>query len=175
MCVLFVRRYDEDHLHILWRGEGEDNDDDKGTRVMMIDAPRSHYWGTFSCNFYRQQNRELRQAARKMWHRLWSRQLRSLNFKRLLPFVCSLSMVFLKARGGSLKTKLSHDKGDKTNCLFTIQILNVNHDGKYYNLDGIKMRVRSRNLFCRHTFVCAFGHVHEHFGNTNLQIGIFTV
>ena len=29
--MLFVRRYDEDHLHILWRGEGEDNDDyDKG-------------------------------------------------------------------------------------------------------------------------------------------------
>ena len=28
--VLFVRRYDEDHLHILWRGEGKDNDDDKG-------------------------------------------------------------------------------------------------------------------------------------------------
>ena len=28
--LLFVRRYDEDHLHILWRGEGEDNDDDKG-------------------------------------------------------------------------------------------------------------------------------------------------
>ena len=28
--LLFVRRYDEDHLHILWRSEGEDNDDDKG-------------------------------------------------------------------------------------------------------------------------------------------------
>lgn len=30
--LLFVRRYDEDQLHILWsgEGEGEDNDDDKG-------------------------------------------------------------------------------------------------------------------------------------------------
>ena len=28
MLLLFVRGYDEDHLHILWRGESEDNDDD---------------------------------------------------------------------------------------------------------------------------------------------------
>ena len=28
--MLFVRRYDKDHLQTLWRGEGEDNDGDEG-------------------------------------------------------------------------------------------------------------------------------------------------